>query len=195
MQRDCGLKTEMSDLGQTISTLKETVFRLEREEDELENLRQEEDKEVKDLVRECGFLQDGTNKADRNKKEQVEEQFKLRKEVALLENLHKNYSRQIEAGDRELRGLERERDGKSREKADLEGKCAEMEEKLGVREEAVKQHHSSNTELDTRKRVQQILFESVKSDRMAFSKQLKDTKEEVVELKRKQKVSLLILII
>ena len=185
----------MGDLGQTISTLKETVFRLELEEDELENLRLEEDKEVKELVRECDLLQDGTNKADRNKKEQVEEQFKLKKEVALLENLYKSYSRQIETGDRELRGLERERDGKSREKADLEGKCAELEEKLGVREETVIQHHNSNAELSTRKRHQQILFESVKSDRLAFSKQLKDTQEEVVELRRKHKVSILILIL
>ena len=185
----------MGDLGQTISTLKETVFRLELEEDELENLRLEEDKEVKELVRECDLLQDGTNKADRNKKEQVEEQFKLKKEVALLENLYKSYSRQIETGDRELRGLERERDGKSREKADLEGKCAELEEKLGVREETVIQHHNSNTELSTRKRHQQILFESVKSDRLAFSKQLKDTQEEVVELRRKHKVSILIIIL
>ena len=185
----------MGDLGHMISTLKETVFRLEREEDELENLRQEEEKEVKDLERECGFLQDGTNKADRNKKEQVEEQFKLSKEVALLENMYKSCSKQIEAGERELRGLEREKDGKDREKADLEGKCVEMEEKLGIREEAVKQHHSSNMELTTRKRQQQILFESVKSDRLAYSKQLKDTQEEVVELKRKHKVRILILII
>lgn len=184
------LKAEMADLNQEIAQLKETVFRLEREEDELENLRQEEEKEVKELVRECDMLQDGTNKAERNKKEQVEEQFKLQKEVALLENLYKSYSKQIESGDKELRALERERDGKSREKAELQAKCEELEEKLGVREETVIQHQNSNAELKTRKRHQQILFESVKSDRLAYSKQLKDTQEEVQELRRKHKVML-----
>jgi chromosome segregation ATPase len=168
--------------------LKDTVYNLEKEYDELLNLINEDEKELRELVRDCDILQDGTNKANKNKKDQLEEIFKLQKEFNLLENLYQSYQKQIETNNQQIEELEAEKRAKSKECTELTSKCVTLEEELEIKEEEISEHQKNNSELKTRMRHQQILYESVKSDRLVYSKQLKDTNEEVMELKRRYKV-------
>lgn len=181
-------KQQITSAVKEESQLKDTVYNLEKEYDELLNLINEDEKELRELVRDCDILQDGTNKASRNKKDQLEEIFKLKKENNLLDNLFQSYHKQMEANNVSIDELGAEKKQKLKEANDLNSRCNNLEEEILIKEEEISEHQKSQSELMTRMRHQQILFESVKSDRLVYSKQLKDTNEEVMELKRRYKV-------
>ena len=187
-QRERRQKAHIGGAIERENELKDTVYNLEKEYDELLNLINEDEKELRELVRDCDILQDGTNKANRNKKEQQEEIFKLQKEYNLLDNLFQSYQKQIEANNAHIEELKVEKTAKSKELTELKSRCVTLEGQLDVREMQISNYQQSNSELKTRMRHQQILYESVKSDRLVYSKQLKDTNEEVSELKRRYKV-------
>ncbi|KAJ4450717.1 hypothetical protein ANN_02147 [Periplaneta americana] len=168
--------------------LKVALVQLEKDVDEAKRQAENDKKICDSLQREREILNKNILKAAGAALEQ-------QKLMKLQDQARKNLEQEIdtfqfETGKQQktISNLEKERDRYVLETKELSNKVQDTLDEVKLKQVAIFDYKKKLAEADTKLRMQQNLFEAVRSDRNAFSKQLIEAQDEISELRQKLKV-------
>ncbi|XP_069681235.1 cilia- and flagella-associated protein 58-like [Periplaneta americana] len=164
---------------------KAAIVQLEKDVDEAKCQAENYRNICRTLQRERKIL----NKYILKAKEEAHEQQTLQDQARkTLENEIENLKSEIVKQRKTTSNLEKERDRYVLENKELSNKLGETSHKVKLKEEAIFDYEKKLIEAEKKFRLQQNSFEAVDRGRRAFSKQLIEAENEILEFKKKMKI-------
>lgn len=168
--------------------LKSTNYSLQRQLESLKNQAETDQKQIELLLKERDMLSKNALKASSNMQKhanmaKIHEQAKQTLETEIL-----GYKEEAAKQRKLLLALEKERDRYVNETSLLVKSKTDAEEQVLMKENIILDYKKKIIESEHKLHQQQSLYEQVRSDRNVYSKNLIETQDEIIEMRRKIKI-------
>ncbi|XP_066211174.1 cilia- and flagella-associated protein 58 isoform X1 [Saccopteryx leptura] len=182
------IEEQKAEVEQQKDTLKNQIMALEREVEVSKKQAELDKKAMDELMRERDMLNKNMLKAIHTTQKQID-LVKLHEQSkrSLEEEIH-NYKEEAQKQRKIIFQLEKDRDRYINEASDLTQKVLTNTKDIKVREMQILDYKKKIAESETKIKQQQNLYETLRSDRNLYSKNLVEAQDEITEMKRKLKI-------
>jgi chromosome segregation ATPase len=187
-------ETKLKALQGKIETEKYKQVSLRNQTEDLERICEEirgqiedDTKRSEELVRETNLLRDFLNKVDTSNQDKTEEIKRAEKENELCYSRFNTLKKQQSVVMTELKSMKDENVKLLKDISIMRTRQGSLEEEIRMKGEMVSKYNTNLAHLTVKLKQQQALYENVKRDKLLYSKQLAETQNEIVELRRKYK--------
>eukprot|EP00033_Pygsuia_biforma_P003301 GCRY01003618.1.p1 GENE.GCRY01003618.1~~GCRY01003618.1.p1 ORF type:complete len:896 (+),score=357.46 GCRY01003618.1:142-2829(+) len=182
------LEEQKIEVEKEREALRTEIAQMEREAEAQKRKAEQDGKQIEDLLREKNILNKNLQKSAGSTQKQQDL-------VKIAENTRRNLETEISSYKVEAQKqrkliyqLEKEREKYSAEAAEATQKYLQALEEVKIREMTVFDLNKKIAEADTKLKQQQNLYETVRSERNLYSKNLIESQDEIAEMKRKFKI-------
>mmetsp|Transcript_11726 Transcript_11726/g.15306 ORF Transcript_11726/g.15306 Transcript_11726/m.15306 type:complete len:887 (-) Transcript_11726:297-2957(-) len=182
------LRQDLEDSKTPLILAQREIHMLQKDLDQYKKAEETLNKDVSALERERNLQLKATQRAEAMKKEEEGKVSEKERIVNHLEDEITDLKKEIAQHKKLVFELEKERERNGKEASEQRNLCKEALEEVKLKEMRINELTKKVTEWEAKLKQQQQLYESVRSDRNVYSKNLIEAQDEIAEMKRKFKI-------